>query len=96
MGSADYYKHGDRNAICDMCGFKYKLSSLRKRWDGLLVCNKDWELQHPQSLIKIRPERISRIEMRPESTDVFVSDTAYLQLEDGEYILLEDGTRIYL
>ena len=94
MGSADYYKHGDRNAICDMCGFKYKLSSLRKRWDGLLVCHKDWEPQHPQSLIRLRPERIrTGADVRPETADVF---TESLMLEEGGYLLLEDGTRIYL
>ena len=96
MGSADYYKHGDRNAICECCGFKYKLSSLRKRWDGLLVCRKDWEPQHPQSLIRLRPERPRRVESSPESPDVFIIDTAYVLLETGDFLLLEDGTRIYL
>lgn len=94
MGS--YYKHGDRNAICDMCGFEYKLSVLRKRWDGLLVCNKDWEARHPQDYIRLFPEIARRVEGRPETTDVFVADTAYLLLEDGTYLTLEDGTRILL
>lgn len=35
------------NAICDICGFKLKASQLRKRWDGYMVCNKDYELRHP-------------------------------------------------
>jgi hypothetical protein len=96
MGSSDYYKHGDRNAICDMCGFKYKLSSLRKRWDGLLVCSKDFEPQHPQSLIQINSERPRWVECRPETTDVFITDTQYVLLEDGEYLVLEDGTRLLL
>ena len=91
-----YYKHGDRNAICDMCGFAYKLSQLRKRWDGLLVCHKDWELQHPQSLIRIRPERPRRVEGRPEPGDLFMAESQFLLLETGDYLLLEDGTRIIL
>ena len=96
MGSADYYKHGDRNAICDMCGFKYKLSQLRKRWDGLMVCLKDWEPQHPQSLIRVFPEQFRRVEGRPEAQDNFIADSSYVLLESGDYLLLEDGTRILL
>jgi hypothetical protein len=93
MGAADYYKHGDRNAICDMCGGKYKLSTLRKRWDGLLVCSKDWEPEHPQNRIRLRPEHARIVEGRPEPADKFLES---LMLQEGGYLLLEDGTRIYL
>lgn len=31
------------NALCDVCGFKFKASQLKKRWDGFMVCNDDWE-----------------------------------------------------
>lgn len=31
------------NAICDVCGFKFKADQLRQRWDGYMVCNEDWE-----------------------------------------------------
>jgi len=88
-----YYKHGDRNAICDLCGFEYKLSQLRKRWDGLLVCRKDWEPEHPQNRIRIRPERPRWVECRP---DMQIELAASLKLEEGGFLLLEDGTRIYL
>ena len=27
----------ERNAICDICGFKYKHYQLKKRWDGFMV-----------------------------------------------------------
>jgi hypothetical protein len=73
MGEADYYKHGDRNAICDLCGFKYKLSQLRKRWDGLMVCRMDWEIEQPQNRIRINAERQRRVEGRPEPTDRFLA-----------------------
>lgn len=69
MGSADYYKHGDRNAICDQCGFKFKLSQLRKRWDGCLVCNKDWEPEPESNYWVRRSERERIIDDRPEQTD---------------------------
>lgn len=41
---------GDWNAICDVCGFKYKASELKEQWDGdklLMVCQDDWEPRHP-------------------------------------------------
>jgi hypothetical protein len=46
--------HGDWNAICDRCGFKFKASELKKTWDNLYVCEKDWELRHPQDFLKSR------------------------------------------
>lgn len=48
---------GDSKATCDCCGFDFKQSQLRKRWDGAMVCSKDFELRHPQDSIKIRAER---------------------------------------
>ena len=53
----DTFVLGDSNAICDVCGFKHKQSQLKKRWDGAMVCDKDFELRHPQDLIRPRPER---------------------------------------
>jgi hypothetical protein len=55
--SNDAFILGDSNAICDCCGFKYKQSMLRKRWDGAMVCSKDWEPRHPQDMIRPRSER---------------------------------------
>ena len=48
---------GDSKSTCDVCGFDFKQSQLRKRWDGAMVCSKDWEPRHEQDKIKIRPER---------------------------------------
>jgi len=50
--SKDYLSLGTHNAICDMCGFKFKGTELSKRWDGMMVCSKDFEERHPQDLIK--------------------------------------------
>lgn len=57
---------GDSNAICDECGFKFKQSQLKKRWDGAMVCSADFELRHPQDTIKARPERNNVKNARPE------------------------------
>ena len=43
---------GDWNVICDVCGFKYKASDIRKRWDNLYVCEDDWEPRHPMDFQK--------------------------------------------
>jgi len=40
------YYSGDHNAYCQVCGFRYRASELRRRWDGLLVCNDDFESKH--------------------------------------------------
>lgn len=52
MGNIGYYKPGDNNATCDRCGFPFKASQLRKTWDNLWVCPKDWEPRHPQDYVK--------------------------------------------
>lgn len=28
---------------CPVCGFDYLTTELKRRWDGLLVCEKDWD-----------------------------------------------------
>ena len=59
------------SAICDVCGFKYKSTELRKRWDGLMVCDDDFETRHPQDFIRTRSERIVPPWTRPEPEDTF-------------------------
>lgn len=64
---------GDWNTICDVCGFKYKASELKKRWDGLMVCEKDWETRQPQDLLRVPAETPPPPFVRPEADDVFSS-----------------------
>lgn len=66
-------KVGDWNAICDVCGFKFKASELRKRWDGLYVCTKDWEQRHESDLLRVKPEKITPPWVRPEPDDTFLN-----------------------
>lgn len=35
------------SAECDVCRKKTKASLLKKRWDGFMVCNEDFEIRHP-------------------------------------------------
>lgn len=78
----NYYKPGDWNAICDTCGFKFKASQLKKRWDGLMVCAADWEPRHPQDLIKAPTEKTAVPWSRPEREDVYV-DVTYVESDVG-------------
>lgn len=69
---SDHFVLGDSNAVCDCCGFDFKQSQLRKRWDGAMVCSKDWELPHPQDSLKGRPERNNVKDARPEPAPRFL------------------------
>lgn len=68
----DTFILGDSNAICDCCGFKFKQSQLRKRWDGAMVCAADYETRHPQDFVKARPERNNVKNARPGAEPRFV------------------------
>lgn len=73
--SKDRYIKGDWNAICDVCGFEYKASELRLRWDGYLVCPEDWESRHAQDFIRTVKDDQSVPWTRPEGTDTFQEPT---------------------
>lgn len=47
-------KQYDYNVECPVCGFNYKASELKTRWDGLQVCPDDWEPRHPLDFYKPR------------------------------------------
>lgn len=46
------YKHGQYNVQCDVCGIEYKSGQIKKRWDGLMVCKRDWEERHPSDFFR--------------------------------------------
>lgn len=73
--SINYYKSGDWNAICDVCGLKMKASQLRKRWDGYMVCDIDWEPRHIMDFLRAPPPPRPLPWTRPEPTDTFVDVT---------------------
>lgn len=68
-----WFDSGDWNAICDVCSFKFKASQLTQRWDGLMVCSKDWETRHPQELIRPIPDQQKLPWTRPEPNDLTTS-----------------------
>lgn len=70
-----FFKDGSWNAICDVCGFQYKAEDMRKRWDGAMVCEKDFEFRNPQEFIRIPKEEISPEWARPVPPYVYTSIT---------------------
>lgn len=74
MFKKTYYKSGDWNAICDVCGERYKASELKKRWDGLMVCKYDWEPRHPQEQIRHVPKDPRPLPWtRPRPEDIHIN-----------------------
>jgi hypothetical protein len=87
--SGNYYKAGDWLAVCDICGFRFKASKLRKNWKNEMVCEEDFELRHPQEFIRVRPEKIAVPWARPE-TDIMLficyiwARSAYADLAEAD------------
>ena len=48
------YKPGDWWHECPVCGFDYRISEMKERWDGVLVCKKDWEPRNPLDKVEHR------------------------------------------
>jgi hypothetical protein len=70
------------NVICDVCGTEFKSGQVRKRWDGLVVCDADFELDHPQKYIRVHSDPVpvpaELIRQEPEDVFIFVC-TRYTQ-----------------
>lgn len=81
-GRSDYLKLGDWNAICDVCGFKFKASELRKRWDNLMVCRKDYETRHPMDFQKVPHTEQPTPWTRPEQP-VTYKDVTFASVDDN-------------
>ncbi len=68
------YVPGDFWRICDRCGKKIRQSETRKTWDGLWVCENDWEPRHPQDFVRGKKDKQAVNEPRPEPANYFLSD----------------------
>jgi hypothetical protein len=61
MSYAPGYIPGDRKTACDVCGFTYRRSEMRRgitgKQKGLIVCPEDFDDIHPnERRVKNRPE----------------------------------------
>ena len=77
MGQADFLRVGDYNAICDVCGRKFKFSRLRQKWDNTWACEQDWEPRQPQDYLRGIPDNMSVPLSRPDPPALFL-DTLYV------------------
>lgn len=93
---------GAWNAVCDVCGFEFKSFQLRKRWDGLMCCKEDWELDHPQKYLKVHEDRQTVPWVRKEPSDTFIvvcypySRCAYADLGEADCMRADDVSTPYL
>lgn len=84
---------GDANAICDVCGFKFKTHQLKLRWDGLWTCHADWEPRHPQDFLRARKESNNLPVVKPRPPDVFVPNN-YTGVPTDYFVFRDDiGTK---
>lgn len=85
MSNQNTYKPKTWNALCDVCGFKFKSSDLKKRWDGLMTCHADWEPRHPQDFLRAIKETSNRLPWtRPDQEGIDVGPTyVTLYITDG-------------
>ena len=73
-GRADYYKFGDFNAACSMCGRKRKAAELVRNWQGLFRCPEHNEPRQPQDFARGVPDKMGVPWAQPE-TDIYVGST---------------------
>ena len=78
--SANFYKEGDFNRICDHCGFKVKASTTRKQWNNLQVCKKHWEPQNEQDFLCGKVDKQWVADARPDVDPVFNSSVTEADL----------------
>jgi len=76
-------------AICDVCGFEFYNYEIKDRWDGLKVCDKDWETRHPMDFLRTKKEESQVLPWtRPEPADIYTN----VEYVDTENNTIPDGT----
>lgn len=78
----NYFKSGVWNVICEVCGRKCKSDEVRKRWDGLIVCNQDFDIRHPLDFIRPYPPERPVPFISDEPADILIY-VCYLQFSQG-------------
>jgi len=98
-------KSYEYNAICDVCGFKFKNYELKKRWDGYMVCDADWETRHiadfyrtkndTHNLPFTRPDSAAELTWTPVIFNLNEVDNSGTITKTGSYRYSSDGTRLF-
>jgi hypothetical protein len=79
------YDKGEWAVLCDVCGRKMRSEDLRQRWDGLKVCNFDWEPRQPQDFVRGVADYQAPSWTRPEPSNQFIPVTIIYD-NDGQPI----------
>ncbi len=66
------YHKGQWSIICDVCGFEFLNTEVKKRWDGLIVCEDDFETDHPQKYLRVRSDGHTVNPIREEPEPIFI------------------------
>ncbi len=77
------------NAIDPASGFKVKLSTLKKAWDGEMVSERFIDKRNPQDFVKGVRDNMKLPFARPEPADQYVA--LPIQWEDGSLMYAENG-----
>lgn len=86
------FRAGENWQCCPVCGFEYRASDFKRRWDGLMVCYEDYEERHPQDFVRAKVD-----DMRPAvstgCSHVIQPDSRHglLLFEDSPYLLLSES-----
>ncbi len=91
---------GGWKVSCMRCGFWFPSTEIKKEWTGLLVCPKDYEPRHPQTLIKTHGEQAFPTFVSKD-TDVFVgycdvaTRSGYADLGTADCMQADNNTVAY-
>lgn len=67
MSKQGHFEKATWNACCDICGFAFKFTELRKAWDGSYRCQADWETRQPQDFVRAVRDNPSVPVARPQN-----------------------------
>lgn len=72
-GHADYFKLGDWNATCWICGRKFKASEMVLNWEGFYTCRKDFTPRQPQDFARGIPYNQTAPWTQPMPAPIYVA-----------------------
>ena len=79
----NFFVSGEWNILCDVCSKKIKAQDALHRWDGLIVCQDDYEIRHEQDFVRARQDKITVPFTRPREVPTF-TDVDYICMIDDK------------
>ena len=87
MSYKSNWDNGGWKTVCDVCGRVFKNNELKTRWDGLMVCNGDWEARQPQDFVHGVADIQAPVWVRSEQSDHFI----FQEIDQTESITLVEN-----